>query len=37
VSECLIGVWRRLGLKVEPKERAAAIACPPQLGTCFAT
>ena len=37
VSECLIGVWRRLGLKVEPKERAAAIACPPQLGMCFAT
>ena len=23
VSECLIDVWRRLGLKVEPKERAA--------------
>ena len=37
VSECLIDVWRRLGLKVEPKERAAAIACPPQLGICFAS
>ena len=37
VSECLIDVWRRLGLKVEPKERAAAIACPPQLGMCFAS
>jgi hypothetical protein len=37
VSECLIGVWRRLGIKVEPKERAAAIACPPQLGMCFAS